>query len=69
MENLLELLTRRKKEFESIRDKAEGAIQCIDIIFTDIRRAHEQQEKKEKENAEPEPAAESYGNGHATETA
>lgn len=63
----LEKLYERRKGFESVRDQALGAIQAIDIILNDIKRADEQVEKTEdaqttgQDNTKPVP----NGNGYA----
>lgn len=70
MENLLEQLIKRRTEFVSIRDKADGAIQAMDIVINDLRRANEPKKEEEEGDSEPEPGTiESNGNGHAIETA
>lgn len=58
-------LLKWKKQFESIRDQAMGAIQAVDLILNDIQRKNEP-EKKEEEAASP---ASADGNGYAAETA
>ena len=62
----IEQMLSRRAEFVSIRDKADGAIQAMDIAINDLRRLDEQQEQ-EKEPAETGegPYAPSTGNGYA----
>lgn len=61
-----ELLAQRR-QYESIRDKADGAVQAIDLIINHIRSLDEQEQKKEREagaeNGAIDPAA--TGNGYA----